>query len=765
MNNHILFISRLILYLLAVIIPMFHPAIAIAHDLYTKISFFFLLPISMIIAYTFVPPKNLLKGISLLFFLIFISLFFFPFNRAIFFPIFIALWGYLSTIIIFNARGRFPFLGTMEIFILAFLYYKILQYSRSSEDIANISEGITNFYIIITIISFVIHSITLYISTFSNSNIADFKKELFILGSFGIPLLILFVFILPPDFIKHQSIFNELEPEPPLNPLDGEGFLRERQGEGNQERNFRNGKPLGKRQEKYPSELQNQNNDSQPRELPQNQDDDSSNRPSKNRLEGVPSEQWEQFKNSQQSKSGKQLAIMIIASEIQPVYAAENYLKEYNPEKGFIIDTKELLNQLKNQHLISTWKDPLFTNDEKRTPYPIFYLSTIKDRVLAYRPYQVEPTIMDQRYHPFDLSYTAISGISISTPDDWKNLTLKDINKNQEIEEYLKINIDENHKKILLNYLNNILMNKDKTNYFVILDSILQSYKTYQYKLGFNENTDIETIIKFLNQTKEGDCTEFSATTVLLLRLAGIPSRLIHGWVASRELQTPAHVGGIVHLRKKIPYLQKYDLKNLYLVTTSHRHAWIQVYFPQYGWVDIETTSYAIPPKPEFDPNQQDVVIPLIEEEPYPPQPKRFKFPYKIFFTGLGIITVSVLFILYMYRIILNLFYYVFSRRYSPRSLQFLNQLFYMRLYEYGYPKRKFFETPMEYAEKLPQSQNFAKKLIELKFRINLSEHEKKEIYKNLLIIHKETLKSLKPKGIWNKLKFILTLKGIFYKI
>ncbi|GIX42205.1 MAG: hypothetical protein KatS3mg129_1938 [Leptospiraceae bacterium] len=773
-QKHLLFISRTTLYLLAVILPIFHPAIAVPHDIYTKISLIFLLPISMFLAYYYKPPKSFIKGFLILIITLFlICLIFFPFNRAILFPIFISLWGFFSTLLIFNTKGRFPFLGTIEIFILGFIYYKILQYSRSSEDIAKISEGITNFYIVITIISFLFHSLILYITIYSDKTLKEFKKEILIFSFIGIPFFILFTFILPPDFIKHQTVFNELEPEPPLNPLDGEGFFKRRNGQGEQERNFRNGKPLGKRQEKYPSELQNkgqnQDNNSQPQELPQNQDQDqnSSGNSSKNRLEGVPSDQWEQFKNSQQAKKGKQLAVMIIASNIQPVYAAESYLTNYNPEKGFELDKEELLNQLKDQHLISTWKDPFPQTDEKRSPYSIFYLSTIKDRVLAYRPFQVEPTIMDQRYHPFDLSYTAISGISISTPEEWKSLSILDLKEenNINIKKYTQLQLNEKDKKFLENYLESILKNKDKSNYFIVLDSILQFYKTYQYKLGFNEYTDIETIKNFLEKTKEGDCTEFSATTILLLRMAGIPSRLVHGWIASRELQTPAHVGGIIHLRKKIPYLQKFDLNDLYLVTTSHRHAWIQVYFPRYGWIDIETTSYAIPPKPEFDPNAKDVVIPLIEEEPYPPKPKKFVFPYKIFFMFLGIVGGITLLLLYIYRICLNLFYYIFSRKYSPRALNYLNQLFYMRLYEYGYPKRKYYETPLEYAEKLPETFEFAQKLIELKFRINLPESEKINLYKELLNIYKKTLNNVKPKGIKHLLKRIFTLKGIFYKI
>lgn len=768
MDLKILFITRLFLYILAVILPAFHPAIAIGHDLYTKVSLFFLLPLGMIFGYYFTLPfKSFLKGTLIFLTVLFITTFiFFPLNKGIFFPILVGLWGFISTILIFRGQGRFPLFATIEIFLLAYIYFKILEYSRSSEEIANISKNITNIYIVLTFITFLIHSIVLYILNFSTKKLEQFKKEITVFFIIALPIFFIFAIILPPDFIKHKIEFNELEPEPPLDLPEGEGFFKNKE-RGGQEENTRNGKPLGKRKEKYPSELQNKNQDNQGQKgentIPENSEQSQNEQNQrKNKLEGVPSEQWNEFKNSQQGKEGKQLAIMIIASEIQPVYAAENYLTNYDFQKGFLIDSEEILNELKNKHLISTWKDPEPPNDEKRSPYSIFYLSTIKDRVLAYRPFSVEPTILDKRYHPFDLSYTAISAISTSLPEDWKDLKIQSTN-NTNLKKYLEVNVEESQKAQLKRYLNQILINKN--NYFDILDGILNSYKKYQYKLGFNEKTDIETILNFLFKTKEGDCTEFSATTVLLLRLSGIPARLVYGWIASRELQTPAHVSGLYHLRKKIPYLQKFDLKNLYLVTTAHKHAWIQVYFPKYGWIDIETTSYAIPPKPEFDPNARDVVIPLIEEEPLPKKAEKFVFPYKLFFGFIGILLSITLLSLYFYKILMNLYLFFFTRKYSEKSLRLLGYLFYLRLYEYGYPKRKFYETPFDYIEKVPETDLFAKMFTELKFRTQLLEEVKKEKFKQLKEIYKKTLKELKPKSLFKKILYIFSLKGIFFKL
>ncbi len=760
-----LFYSRLILYFLAILIPFFHPAIAVSYDIYLKITLFILVPSGFLIAFYFQPPRlSIIKGfLFLLFFILIMSFLFYPID-AILFPIGITLWSYFSTLLIFNGGGRFYFIATLEILAIGFLYYKILMYTRSSEEIATISKDIINIHFILTLLSFIYHSIILYIVSFGKK-ISEYKKEIAIFSLISIPLLFIFAFVLPPDFVKHQALFNELEPEPPLNPLDGDGFFKNRRGGGTED-NLRNGKPLGKRKEKYPSELQNKSQRSEAEKQPERQMDNNSSgeNHSRNRLEGVPSDQWERFKNSKELQKGKQMAVMIIASEIQPIYAAESYLSFFSAEEGFLEDKKETLNQLKHAHLISTWKDPEPYQDIARSPYPIFYLSTIKERVIAYRPYQIEPTIMDQRYHPFDLSYTAISAITQSQPENWKGIFTSDLDKNNsEIQKNLELQLDKKDILVLKNYLYKIISPYEK-NYFKIVDNILKNYSIYQYKSGFDENTNIKKILEFLNQKKEGDCTEFSASTAILLRLAGIPTRVVYGWIASRDLQTPAHVGGLMHLRKKIPYLQKYDLNNLYLVTSAHHHAWIQIYIPTYGWVDIETTSYAKPPLPEFDPNARDVVIPLIEEEPHPPTAKKFIFPYKFFFSLLGILSSSTILILYLYKFILYSFYKISLIKYSSRSLRHINQYYYMKLLDYGFPKRKFYETPLEYAEKVPETKPFSEVLYELKFKF-ISDDEKEKKFNELKMIMNQSFNFLKPKSILKKIKFLLSLKGIFYKI
>lgn len=96
----------------------------------------------------------------------------------------------------------------------------------------------------------------------------------------------------------------------------------------------------------------------------------------------------------------------------------------------------------------------------------------------------------------------------------------------------------------------------------------------------------------FLFETKEGFCNYYASAEVLMLRSLGIPARMAVGF-AQGEAQ---------------------DRDNEFLVMLKHGHAWPEVYFPGYGWVEFEPTVTQVPPEvynamntaPETDGNVPD---------------------------------------------------------------------------------------------------------------------------------------------------------------
>jgi transglutaminase-like putative cysteine protease len=81
----------------------------------------------------------------------------------------------------------------------------------------------------------------------------------------------------------------------------------------------------------------------------------------------------------------------------------------------------------------------------------------------------------------------------------------------------------------------------------------------------------------FLLHRREGHCEYFATAMTVMVRSLGIPARYINGFL-----------------------LGEYnDVADSYIVRGSDAHSWVEVYFPQYGWIPFDPT----PPagsKPEF---------------------------------------------------------------------------------------------------------------------------------------------------------------------
>ena len=76
----------------------------------------------------------------------------------------------------------------------------------------------------------------------------------------------------------------------------------------------------------------------------------------------------------------------------------------------------------------------------------------------------------------------------------------------------------------------------------------------------------------FLFIQKEGVCTDYATAMVVMLRSVGIPARLATGYVPGEHNQTAG----------------------TFTVRGKDYHAWPEVYFPDYGWIEFEPTPGSI---------------------------------------------------------------------------------------------------------------------------------------------------------------------------
>jgi transglutaminase-like putative cysteine protease len=76
-------------------------------------------------------------------------------------------------------------------------------------------------------------------------------------------------------------------------------------------------------------------------------------------------------------------------------------------------------------------------------------------------------------------------------------------------------------------------------------------------------------ILNFLLNDHAGNCTYYAGSTFLLLRACGIPARIALGYATVDRSS---------------------NNKGWYWIYKKQAHAWVQVFFPEYGWLDFDTT-------------------------------------------------------------------------------------------------------------------------------------------------------------------------------
>ncbi|UOQ92001.1 transglutaminaseTgpA domain-containing protein [Halobacillus shinanisalinarum] len=89
-----------------------------------------------------------------------------------------------------------------------------------------------------------------------------------------------------------------------------------------------------------------------------------------------------------------------------------------------------------------------------------------------------------------------------------------------------------------------------------------------------SENQDY--VDQFLFESQVGYCDNYSTSMVVLLRAEGIPARWVKGFTGGERQNETATVNN--------------QTLNVYEVTSGNAHSWVEVYFPEIGWVPFEPT-------------------------------------------------------------------------------------------------------------------------------------------------------------------------------
>ena len=129
--------------------------------------------------------------------------------------------------------------------------------------------------------------------------------------------------------------------------------------------------------------------------------------------------------------------------------------------------------------------------------------------------------------------------------------------------------------------------------YFLSKDEFGQPMYKYSDNPGIPGLPSANKLTYFLFENRKGYCAYFAGATLFLLRAMGIPSRVAAGFLTvDRSSKNPGW----------------------YWFYEDQAHAWVQVYFPGYGWIDFDTT---VPDVNTQQASQPDGTPPLNMQQAY----------------------------------------------------------------------------------------------------------------------------------------------------
>jgi transglutaminase-like putative cysteine protease len=99
----------------------------------------------------------------------------------------------------------------------------------------------------------------------------------------------------------------------------------------------------------------------------------------------------------------------------------------------------------------------------------------------------------------------------------------------------------------------------------------------YGYTLQLPGSPVADPLANFLFERKQGHCEYFASSMAVMLRTLGIPSRVVNGFI-SDEFN---------------------DVTGNYVVRARNAHAWVEAYFPGYGWITFDPTPDSSTGSPE----------------------------------------------------------------------------------------------------------------------------------------------------------------------
>ena len=173
-------------------------------------------------------------------------------------------------------------------------------------------------------------------------------------------------------------------------------------------------------------------------------------------------------------------------------------------------------------------------------------------------------------------SYQAISLISGATAQELSAVQFSQDNStllSNQGQSYVQTPEDLSKNPIIQNTLQKWIQGStDVYSKVKALESHLSDKTQFTYSVTNPPVPSNVDAVAWLLQTHQGYCTYYATAMVIMVRMLGIPARIVNGF-------TQGSLQG-----------------NTWVVDGTDAHSWVQVYFPGYGWINFDPTpGYSVP--------------------------------------------------------------------------------------------------------------------------------------------------------------------------
>ncbi len=200
------------------------------------------------------------------------------------------------------------------------------------------------------------------------------------------------------------------------------------------------------------------------------------------------------------------------------------------------------------------------------TPYPMTSIE-VPGRTVRYVA-ATGTTLVDAPLEAGD-SYTVEASLAQPTADD---LRAESFSAPLENGRYLALpDYPEEIREIALRWTAEADSDFDKA--FAIQEHF-QDTSQFRYTMDTQLRWGTRSILEFLTESRAGFCQQFASSMAVMLRSIGIQSRVVVGFATGNLTRTTGQ----------------------YSVLTDRAHAWVEVYFPGWGWMPFEPTPRRVNP-------------------------------------------------------------------------------------------------------------------------------------------------------------------------